>query len=65
MLAAPVLLLVERAWHRRWVFDAGFINFRAATTTPTVMQLLDHEPLGYIQEVGLKPDFLGGNAIGE
>jgi len=43
----------------------GVINFRAATTTPTIMQLLDHEPLGYIQEVGLKPDFLGGNAIGE
>lgn len=43
----------------------GVINFRAAAPTPTVMQLLDHEPLGYIEEVGLKPDFLGGTAAGE
>ena len=42
----------------------GVISFRAAATTPTVMQLLDHEPLGYIQEVGMKPDFLGGTAEG-
>ncbi|MHA1517377.1 MAG: hypothetical protein ACTSYK_02120, partial [Alphaproteobacteria bacterium] len=42
----------------------GVISFRAAATTPTVMQLLDHEPLGYISEVGMKPDFLGGTAEG-
>ncbi|HUW74047.1 MAG TPA: AsmA-like C-terminal domain-containing protein [Methyloceanibacter sp.] len=43
----------------------GIITYRAAATTPTVMQLLDHKPLGYITEVGLKPDFLGGSATGE
>ena len=32
---------------------------------PTVLQLLDHEPLGYISAVGMKPDFLGGSAVGE
>ena len=43
----------------------GVINFRAAAPTPEVMQLLDHEPLGYIKEVGMTPDFLGGSATGE
>ncbi|MGH6734711.1 MAG: AsmA-like C-terminal domain-containing protein [Methyloceanibacter sp.] len=43
----------------------GVITFRAAAATPTVMQLLDHEPLGYIREVGMKSDFLGGTAEGE
>jgi AsmA-like C-terminal region/Protein of unknown function len=43
----------------------GIINFQASAATPTVLQLLDHEPLGYIKEVGLKPDFLGGTAAGE
>jgi AsmA-like protein/uncharacterized protein DUF3971 len=43
----------------------GIINFRATAGTPTVMQLLDHQPLGYITDVGLKPDFLGGSAAGE
>jgi len=43
----------------------GVITFAAAAATPTVMQLLDHEPLGYIKEVGLKPDFLGGTSQGE
>lgn len=43
----------------------GIINFRAAAPTPAVMTLLDHKPLGYITEVGLKPDFLGGTATGE
>ena len=42
----------------------GAITFHAAAATPTVMRLLDHEPLGYIQEVGMKPDFLGGTAEG-
>jgi len=42
----------------------GVISFRAAATTPTVLQLLDHEPLGYLREVGMKPDFLGGTAEG-
>jgi hypothetical protein len=42
----------------------GEITFKAASTTPTVLELLDHEPLGYIESVGLKPDFLGGTAEG-
>ena len=29
-----------------------------------MLELLDHQPLGYIQSVGLKPDFLGGTADG-
>ncbi len=43
----------------------GIVNFRAAAPTPAVLTLLDHKPLGYIAEVGLKPDFLGGTATGE
>ncbi len=43
----------------------GVITYKAAAPTPTVMQLLDHEPLGYISAVGMKPDFLGGSAVGE
>lgn len=42
----------------------GEITFRADGATSTVLQLLDHEPLGYIQSVGLKPDFLGGTSTG-
>ncbi|MFO7477183.1 MAG: AsmA-like C-terminal domain-containing protein [Methyloceanibacter sp.] len=42
----------------------GEITFKAASTTPTVLELLNHEPLGYIDSVGLKPDFLGGTAEG-
>jgi AsmA-like protein/uncharacterized protein DUF3971 len=42
----------------------GEITFKANGETPTVLELLDHQPLGYIQSVGLKPDFLGGTAEG-
>ncbi len=42
----------------------GVISFKANGATPTVLQLLDQEPLGYLQTVGLKPDFLGGIAEG-
>lgn len=42
----------------------GEITFDAAAATPTVLELLDQEPLGYIKSVGLKPDFLGGTAQG-
>ncbi|MGD9502029.1 MAG: AsmA-like C-terminal domain-containing protein [Methyloceanibacter sp.] len=42
----------------------GDIVFRAGGETPTVLELLDHEPLGYLQSVGMKPDFLGGTAEG-
>jgi hypothetical protein len=43
----------------------GVITYRATAATPTVLQLLDHEPLGYLKQVGVKPDFLGGTAMGE
>lgn len=42
----------------------GEITFHASGDTPTVLELLDHQPLGYIQSVGLRPDFLGGTADG-
>lgn len=42
----------------------GEITFKAAGATPAVLELLDHEPLGYVASVGLSPDFLGGTAEG-
>jgi hypothetical protein len=42
----------------------GAISFKAKAPTPTVLALLDEEPLGYLKTVGLKPDFLGGTAEG-
>ena len=42
----------------------GEIVFKANGETPAVLELLDHEPLGYLQSVGMKPDFLGGTAEG-
>jgi hypothetical protein len=42
----------------------GVISFKASGATPAVLELLDHQPLGYIRAVGLKPDFLGGTAEG-
>ncbi len=42
----------------------GEITFKANGATTAVLELLDHEPLGYLQSVGLKPDFLGGTAEG-
>ena len=42
----------------------GVITYTATGATPTVLELLDHEPLGYLRAVGMKPDFLGGTAEG-
>ena len=42
----------------------GEITYTATGATPTVLELLDHEPLGYLRAVGMKPDFLGGTAEG-
>jgi hypothetical protein len=44
--------------------QTGAISFKAKSATPTVLELLDEEPLGYLKTVGLKPDFLGGTAEG-
>src|SRR5262245_22585613 len=43
----------------------GDIVFKAGGETPAILELLDHEPLGYLQSVGMKPDFLGGTAEGD
>jgi hypothetical protein len=37
-------------------------SYTAAGATPTVPELLDHEPLGYLRTVGIR--FLGGTAQG-
>ncbi|MGH6865474.1 MAG: AsmA-like C-terminal domain-containing protein [Methyloceanibacter sp.] len=42
----------------------GVITFKANAPIPAVLQLLDHKPLGYLAEIGMKPDFLGGSAEG-
>src|SRR6185312_17350530 len=42
----------------------GEITFTANAATPNVLELLDHKPLGYLQSVGMKPDFLAGTAGG-
>jgi hypothetical protein len=42
----------------------GEIIFKADGMTASVMELLDHEPLGYIQTVGLKPADFSGTAGG-
>ena len=40
------------------------INFTADGATATALKLLDHEPLGYMQTVGLTPENFGGTAEG-
>ena len=40
------------------------ITFKAGSATATALELLDHEPLGYMQAVGMKPDAFGGTATG-
>lgn len=40
------------------------LSFRAAGQTAAVLELLDHEPLGYVRAVGLTPDQVGGGADG-
>ncbi len=42
----------------------GQITFNASSATASALELLDHEPLGYMQAVGMKPDFFGGTATG-
>ena len=45
MLALPTLILVERAWDRRWITDDGFINLRIAR-----MMLGGHGPVFNVGE---------------
>ncbi|HEY5732815.1 MAG TPA: hypothetical protein VIS50_03675, partial [Methyloceanibacter sp.] len=40
------------------------ITFKASSATATALELLDHEPLGYMQAVGMKPEAFGGTATG-
>jgi AsmA-like C-terminal region/Protein of unknown function len=42
----------------------GEITFKADGATTTVLQLLDHEPLGYMRTVGITPEYFGGTAEG-
>ena len=44
--------------------QAGHIEFEANGSAQAVLALLDHKPLGYAREAGLKPDDLGGEATG-
>ncbi|MGI8724311.1 MAG: AsmA-like C-terminal domain-containing protein [Methyloceanibacter sp.] len=43
----------------------GEITFKARSTTPSVLQLLDHEPLGFITAVKMRPEDFGGTANGD
>jgi hypothetical protein len=40
------------------------VTFKGDATTTSVLQLLDHEPLGYMKMVSLKPEYFGGTAEG-
>ncbi len=40
------------------------LTFKGSGATSAVLQLLDHAPLGYVQAVGLKPEYFGGTADG-
>ena len=40
------------------------ISFKASGATATALELLDHEPLGYMRAIGMKPDDFGGTATG-
>jgi hypothetical protein len=42
----------------------GEISFTADGATSAALELLDHEPLGYMKTVALKPDSFGGTAEG-
>jgi hypothetical protein len=42
----------------------GVITFKANGATAVALQLLDHEPLGYMKTVGLSPSDFGGAAQG-
>ncbi len=44
--------------------QTGQIEFKTNGPTQAVLELLDHEPLGYIREAGLKPDDISGKALG-
>jgi hypothetical protein len=42
----------------------GEISFTADGATAAALELLDHEPLGYMKTVGVKPENIGGTAQG-
>lgn len=45
--------------------QTGIVKFNAKGAAQAVLELLDHEPLGYAREAGLKPDELGGDTTGD
>lgn len=42
----------------------GEIELQASAATAAVLELLDHKPLGYVSQVGLKADQFGGRSEG-
>jgi hypothetical protein len=40
------------------------VTFKGGAATTSVLQLLDHEPLGYMKMVSLKPEYFGGTSEG-
>ncbi|MGE0611106.1 MAG: hypothetical protein AB7O70_02035, partial [Hyphomicrobiales bacterium] len=43
----------------------GVIAFKTAGTATAALELLDHDPLNYVREVGVKPSDFGGKMKGE
>ena len=43
----------------------GEITFDVSGSASAVLELLDHDPLGYAKDVGIKPSEFGGKASGE
>ncbi len=44
--------------------EIGELTFKAAGAATAVLELLDHDPLGYAKKVGFKPEMIGGDAEG-
>lgn len=44
--------------------QTGVIDFKMKAPVGAALELLDHEPLGYIREIGMKPDDLRGQTEG-
>jgi len=40
------------------------ITFKGNSATAAALELLDHEPFGFVRAMSLKPDYFGGNAEG-
>jgi len=45
--------------------EIGELTFTAAGGAAAVLELLDHDPLGYAKKVGFSPEMIGGDAEGK